>query len=1104
MADAQKFLAENWSMPQLLGLTATLSFLLAFILFVQIVRKSSLPKRLWAVLEDNVLGNWRLVLLGLTGIVLSLASGWTTWDGMRNFTNEPLLSLMITFGIQGVMLIVAWLIGESFAVGMAQGRSPNGPGWRAYLNTIVGPLLIVGFLAASYWLARGDLSGTAIYVILGIGGLALALVITNMISRNDVIGPYLQGTRIVAKNAVLWIMFLACMTTSVFFSFDSLFSQIFPAAERKRAADLRAQNQVAGIIADIGALAQRRRVEEAQELFRSKAWHGYEGQLDRLTLLARQAPDAIQQQFEQRIRQKAQAIALRQEELADAKSQQASLARRKVALREDLTRLKTDRPSATTAVQQQQVVVSGIEQSLDELRAKTLAEERGVEGSGKAGRGQFWRAARAEEARTKAQLEVARKRLSARVTRLAGIDTQLARITAEIAQFDGELAKLRGKAATAVQLIKVAKDAGKSETARHFDPASGLAQLDKARVVFRQRPEKKSLATIQALCGTMLAAIGDVPSLKVEARGLDCDPGPTSEAAGRVFSLNSGLVRIEKTCARGENFPRNGGVDTLMAFAGKCVQDSGLSGRDTAALRTTLNAIALNRDDKAHRFVVTWNAFLDRNRLAYLALAIAIAIDGLVFMSGLFGANAVRSPLSDVPTDRARSASELIAVVENALLPNRFETSRLTLGAMRPTTNQGGFMSEVILDGYDALAAERIRHVLNAGATIGAVLRDSGRGSERYLVRGELYEFLSLVCKREFERSDEHLKTAALDEIISVALAPDPPSNAGMVLNYLYPTSDHVGYVSIVDYLNVDSTHKPIVQNVLNAGSSMQEVFRDGIPDADKYFITPALYRCLALINARPKLPRLAQSDQVTQIAAPGTGRPIQGDNPTPPTRQLEASRPPLDGTSVSSPMPSDVRLPANARAPSPAAPPVDYEALFRGELLKAMGLNEQAYAEVFNPLLVGSAVNAGKALDQSRSTNAALSMRFRERENDMQDALDQAYRRIWTAHDQNVEGLNALNAVRESIESHLAALMLSRGGPYEQVIKDLIKELESAAQADGGPQPEDQRLLDLLRDYSSALSDLDRHSAEAWSKVGNLVFRYGRGGERDTITANA
>ena len=44
--------------------------------------------------------NWRLALLGSAALLLSFAGGWTTWDGMRNFTQEPLLSGMITFGIQ--------------------------------------------------------------------------------------------------------------------------------------------------------------------------------------------------------------------------------------------------------------------------------------------------------------------------------------------------------------------------------------------------------------------------------------------------------------------------------------------------------------------------------------------------------------------------------------------------------------------------------------------------------------------------------------------------------------------------------------------------------------------------------------------------------------------------------------------------------------------------------------------------------------------------------------------------------------------------------------------------------------------------------------------
>ena len=94
----------------------------------------------------------------------------------------------------------------------------------------------------------------------------------------------------------------------------------------------------------------------------------------------------------------------------------------------------------------------------------------------------------------------------------------------------------------------------------------------------------------------------------------------------------------------------------------------------------------MNRDDKAHRFVVTWNAFLDGNRLAYLALVLAIGVDALVFMSGLFGAQALRSPLSDVPSPKARSAHQLEAIIEAALLPDTFKNARLARA--RPCTRR--------------------------------------------------------------------------------------------------------------------------------------------------------------------------------------------------------------------------------------------------------------------------------------------------------------------------------------------------------------------------------------------------------------------------------
>src|SRR5690606_24240376 len=105
-------------------------------------------KRIWSALEGDILSNWRLVLLGSAALVLSMASGWTTWDGMRNFTREPLLSGMISFGIQGVMLIAAWLIGESFATGMHSRSNRSALGLGGVIGGLVAACALIGGIIA--------------------------------------------------------------------------------------------------------------------------------------------------------------------------------------------------------------------------------------------------------------------------------------------------------------------------------------------------------------------------------------------------------------------------------------------------------------------------------------------------------------------------------------------------------------------------------------------------------------------------------------------------------------------------------------------------------------------------------------------------------------------------------------------------------------------------------------------------------------------------------------------------------------------------------------------------------------------------------------------
>jgi hypothetical protein len=449
---------------------------------------------------------------------------------MSQFTGDSVMSAFITAGIQGVMLIIAWLIGESFAAGLAAGRAKAAHGGvirrvsGGIAGLVVGGLIFaaVALLFALYlglvdpgrpfwgFAANDKLVQQVAFFAVGvmlIGPLFMA-------RSGGILGDYANGLRIVFGNAILWVMFFACMGTSVFFSYVSLFDAIFPASERTRAAEIRAINQVSGIVSDIGVSAQRRRATEAEALFQSEPWIAYERELDKAVRLASIAPEKIRDEMVRGLRERESRVAGLEEQRANAAGGQAGLAQRKMAISEELARLSAERPEVAVAVQEQKSVVSATEKRLDEQRAKVLAEEKGVEGSGKAGRGQFWRAARADMEHIQAEMQVARERMKSHETRLNGIDRRIATVRAEIAQIDGDLAKLIGEAETAQRMIAVAKSAGTGDGHVMTDPSATAAALERERQNVRQKPEQATLANLQTLCTTMQGVSLKVATLR--------------------------------------------------------------------------------------------------------------------------------------------------------------------------------------------------------------------------------------------------------------------------------------------------------------------------------------------------------------------------------------------------------------------------------------------------------------------------------------------------------------------------------------------------------------------------------------------------------------
>jgi hypothetical protein len=1055
-------------------------YLLAGAVLLALFGNNPIRHRIERALSDN----WQLTLLAATGIALSLASAYTTFDGLRNFTSAPLLSVFIAFGVQGVMLIVAWLIGESFAVGMNQ---KSGDGRRLRLvDATVGMLLGIALVGiAFYWVLHqykalqitpagveadmvriSDVATYFLFVLVLVGMLAFGFR-----RGGDISTPYVQSLRLIVKNAVLWVMFLASMTASVFFSFDSHFNAIFPVEQRKRAAEIRTMSQIGGVIADVGALTQKRQIEEAERLFSTEGWKAYDQQLAALAQAAQGAQGEIEKYFVQHMEQRRRAIAEQQERIATAQSGQAGLAVKKVSLGEEFARLKAERPGLAADYAQHKSELDAKAKEIDAKRVEGMAEDRGVEGTMKQGKGPVYRQRMSELATLNDQYRIAQERTKDAHKRLLAVETRLAQIDRELSTLDGDLAKLKGEAQTAEQRITAAELAGANDEGARVDPARVLPTFERARGAFRQRPDAERLAELQQQCAQLLGALSGTSASKERVRGIDCDPKQAAEASARVFALNTGLAAYRGNCAGGDKLAQHTTTDALLGFGRKCLQDSGLISRDSAAIGASLAAIDMNRDDKAHRFVVTWNAFLDGNRLAYLSLVLAIGVDALVFMSGLFGAQALRSPLSDVPGPKARSAHQLQAIIDAALLPDTFNKARMAREAMHPMAPVDGFTNVVKLGELHPENAAKVRDVLNAGATIGAV-RHTQR-ADTYLVRAELYEYLCEVIKRELKRRPEEskrdLELNELETRMTEALLPNVGETADAVLRHLHPIESDQGFTAEIFINEVESRAIRPVRNVLTAGSSLRVVRRDK-KEPDRYYVHGEFYKALARIRARSLI--ASSLEHATWGGRLEANRLLSRDD----GRLLAGQAPPAALTASSDELRRQVQE----------------------TLLEALGVSPSALERLREPGIAGQALAAAHALKLQAPTHHGLNEQLKLVEGENKRALENAHGTLAAHFADDGHALDLLKESAAEINRLLPALaLLPEGGLFDR----LVAALEEAL-AENALSVDEDLLLKRLRKLKSDLDTMDWSDQRAWKGVRRQIDHLSEAGPAASIAA--
>jgi hypothetical protein len=1040
--------------------------------------------------------NWQLTLLATTALVLSLASGWRTWEGMRNFTGEPIASLMVTFGIQGVMLIIAWLIGESFAAGLNQksgeARARSTLEWAAGMG--VGVLFAIAALAATgNALGLMDTNGQstsslwsslaadkAIYI-----AAALLLVATLMInSRSDVVQPYVRSLRIMARNAVLWVMFFACAGTAVFFSFDSFFTSIFPEGERKRAAEIRAINQVAGVVADVGALTQRRQGEEAERLFQNASWVTYEKNLLELSKQSQGAERAIEDYFVQQMEGRRRGIAEQQERIASAQSGQAGLISRKATLTDELSRLKAERPALAADFAEKKTELDSRARGIDAKRVEAMAEEKGAEGTLKVGKGPQFRERIGEMSRLQDAFKIQDERVRDAQKRLTTSDTRIAQIERELAAVDGDIGKLKGEAQTAESRIQAAERTPAGEEGPKVDPARVRLSFERARSDFRQSPTVERLNALSDQCTQLLGAMSAAPATKDKVRGIDCDPKPAAEAASRVFMLNAGLDSFARHCAGGDKLPEHG-TDALLSFGRKCLQDSGLPSKDSSEMAARISGIDLNRDDKAHRFVVTWNAFQDGNRLAYLALAMAIGIESLVFMSALFGANAVRSPLTDLEGRGELTADQLEGAIDSTLktTPDPRATLAVLLRSMHPIQASDGFTSEIVLDPREP-HIDDMRAVLVAGATIGAVRR-AGADRGRYLVSTGLARYFAIAQRKTWPVRTQEVERKELVNVIGVALLPDPQANADIVLSALHPISDAPGFAAEAYPFKIEEPERQrLVLTMLGAGATIEGAVKRYNKDDGRYFVSTDVYKTLLLLRAAA-IP--AFRDAHLLPGGSGETRPLR-DSP----RQLaneELPRLPRDAGRVATER-NEPEFSAPMSTHHSAADAAEFADEIREELVIASNLFRWNADDVAIVKSLGENSEPERALVRLLLRAPKLAKLVEKKIEHCRAQLERGYRLVRDNHHDDARYIDTLDGVASELAEHMPLLILSSGGPYQQVLRDIVVMLEQQ-NGDGSLSSADHATLVRVKAQLDQLNALPSNQHDRLMRVAKVLDQY-------------
>lgn len=670
-------------------------------------------------------------VLAAMGVLLSVASGFTTWAGITKFTGFGLvwLSLFITLGLQVIMLVASWLI------------------------------------ATEIWKGNGE------------GGFV------KDIRRN--LGRW-------AKIALLLVVFLVPFVVSVGFSAVSLFSKtLFSDEQRTIAARDFARGEVGVSMTETKRLLEPARVKAHEEWYATQELAEFQERV-RVVLATYNANEASLKSYYEAISadRNAELAELRQKRAQLIATRNVAEARTQLPAPQDAADTGNsqlaDLNDALNEAQQK------VEEQRSLQRGATTEADREANGTGETGQsgcGPKCRAFREQARQYGTDAAIFQREadaIKARIDAIQGLAQQAEEsrtgAAATIANSDTEIESLDERI-NALVLEASAADAGSSQRTNIEYAFTALQQpgslasqsgadylLDdagyqalgdgNASAAEIAANEANALEAIGLMCGELVQLVERInPSaggpvspealtrIKETVNDANCDATSVINAAaearaldtgfavfeGEIGQLNTGGSRAEpENCVTGlGNHARSS--NDLLNFAQGCLESSGLP---SGAIREQFEVLSLLRIEhpfgenaegetvEPQEFVRVKAALIDYGiDSAWLALLIAIAIDALVFISAVVGAGAMLRPLDELGGTDAEKIRPLVGLnleiyeEDSVAIRGRKEflahvTSRAVSDEKDPYT-QAISLSDV----SNVSARARLRSILSAGST---------------------------------------------------------------------------------------------------------------------------------------------------------------------------------------------------------------------------------------------------------------------------------------------------------------------------------------------------------------------------------------------------